>query len=137
MGRRKRVVEEPIVEQNIEEKITEVIEDTNDEELHSEIDFLIKILDKQFELAGVPNTTEELLGMDEETQLNILKGYKLNDDLYNEWYNYFIYTAKNEPLFSGVDEQSLQNIFKGIYDTWGLEFEPDKGLEDNDDKQDN
>ena len=28
MGRRKRVVEEPIVEQNIEEKITEVIEDT-------------------------------------------------------------------------------------------------------------
>lgn len=121
MGRRKNINEEPIVEQNNEQ----FIEEDTVKQAESEIDFLIKILNKQFELVGVPYTTEELIEMDQETQAKALDGYKLTDDLYNEWYNYFIETTKDNFLFNGLNESDLQNIFINIVDEYGLDFEPD------------
>ena len=121
MGRRKRVKEEPIVEQINEQ----VIEEDTAKQAESEIEFLIKILNRQFELVGVPYTTEELIEMDQETQAKALDGYKLTDDLYNEWYNYFVESTKDNFLFNGLNESDLQNIFTNIVDEWGLDFEPD------------
>ena len=106
MGRRKKVNEEPIVEQINEQ----VIEEDTAKQAESEIEFLIKILNRQFELVGVPYTTEELIEMDQETQAKALNGYKLTDDLYNEWYNYFIEMTKDNFLFNGLNESDLQNM---------------------------
>lgn len=133
MGRRKRVKEEPIVEQINEQ----VIEEDTVKQAESEIEFLIKILNRQFELVGVPYTTEELIEMDQETQAKVLDGYKLTDDLYNEWYNYFIEMAKDNFLFNGLNESDLQSIFTNIVDEWGLDFEPDAEYNEEDESEDN
>lgn len=129
MARRKKVKEEPIIEQIneqiIEEDTAQDINAETDMQKDSELMFLIKVLDKQFELVGVPYTTKELIEMDQETQAKALDGYKLTDGLYDEWYNYFVETAKDNFLFNGLNESDLQNIFKNIVDEWGLAFEPD------------
>ena len=133
MGRRKKVKEEPIVEQINEQ----VIEEDTVKQAESEIEFLIKILNKQFELVGVPYTTEELIEMDQETQAKALDGYKLTDDLYNEWYNYFVETSKDNFLFNGLNESDLQSIFTNIVDEWGLDFEPDAEYNEDEESDDN
>lgn len=126
MGRRKKeVIKNKPLEEDIQEYTVQDINTETDMQKDSELMFLIKVLDKQFELVGVPYTTKELIEMDQETQAKALDGYKLTDGLYNEWYNYFVETAKDNFLFNGLNESDLQNIFKNIVDEWGLVFEPD------------
>ena len=103
MGRRKKNVQEDVVKTDI-----------------SELEFLINILDKQFELAGIKYNTKQLLEMSREKQSEIFSQYTLTEDQYTQWFEYFINIAQKTDIFKSLDDESLKSVFENISNEWGL-----------------
>lgn len=91
----------------------------------NEIEFVVKVLDKQFELVGAPYKTMEIVEMNMDEQQKIWTSYYLNDSIMDEWFNYFVSLAKETEGFNTLDELSIKAVFESIVDEWGFNFEPD------------
>lgn len=116
----------------VEEKLQDVeIQDNKTNNSLNEIEFLIKLLDKQFELVGAPYTTEQVMQMDMETQQELWSSYILTKEQYTEWYQYFISIKDSVITFQGLDDIVCESIFANIVTEWGFNIE---GIEyDNED----
>lgn len=103
MGRRKKNVQENVVKTDI-----------------SELEFLINILDKQFELAGIKYNTKQLVEMPREKQSEIFSQYALTEEQYTQWFDYFTNIASKTDIFNTLDDESLKRVFEDISNEWGL-----------------
>jgi hypothetical protein len=121
MGRRKKTVQENDVKTDI-----------------SELEFLINILDKQFELAGIKYNTKQLLEMSPENQSEIFSQYTLTEDQYTQWFEYFINIAHKTDIFKSLDDAALTSVFEDISNEWGLTIIEDQEVESDevDDNED-
>lgn len=101
------------------------------------IDFLKAVLNKQFELVGCNKTTEEVINMDAEQQLEFWNSYKITQEQHNEWRKYFMELApENEEFKSVENEEIFQDVLDAVFETiseeWEFEFSDEDNLsEDN------
>ena len=75
------------------------------------IDFLKAVLNKQFELVGCNKTTEEVINMGAEQQLEFWNSYKITQEQHNEWRKYFMELAPENEEFKVY----LANLFSRFY----------------------
>ena len=90
------------------------------------IDFLIKVLDKQFSLANCSRTTKEVIEMSEEEQAKFWKEYTLTPSQFDEWKQFFINNAKDNEEFDEIysienNEEIIESIFDAIAGEWSFE----------------
>lgn len=90
------------------------------------IEFLIKVLDKQFSLANCSRTTEDVMKMTEEEQANFWKEYTLTPSQFDEWKQFFINNAKDNEEFDEIysienNEEIIESIFDAIAGEWSFE----------------
>ena len=89
------------------------------------IEFLIKVLDKQFSLVNCSRTTEDVMKMTEEEQANFWKEYTLTPSQFNEWKQFFIDTAKDNEEFDEIrakenSQEIIESIFESIVHLWSF-----------------
>jgi hypothetical protein len=89
------------------------------------IEFLIKVLDKQFSLANCSRTTEEVIEMSEEEQAKFWKEYTLTPSQFDEWKQFFIDTAKDNEEFEEIyvmenTQEIIEYIFETIAEEWSF-----------------
>lgn len=98
------------------------------------IDFLKAVLDKQFALVGCEATTDEVINMDAEKQLEFWNSYKMTSSQHEEWKQYFMELAPENEEFSSIEDQELLNsILETVFDTICAEWEFEV-IEDDADK---
>ena len=90
------------------------------------IEFLIKVLDKQFSLVNCSRTTEDVMKMTEEEQANFWKEYTLTPSQFDEWKQFFIDTAKDNEEFDEIrakenNQEIIESIFNSIVNLWSFE----------------
>ena len=64
------------------------------------IDFLIKVLDKQFSLANCTKTTAEVMEMTEYEQTKFWEEYTLTPSQFDEWKQFFLDNASENEEFT-------------------------------------
>lgn len=90
-----------------------------------EIAFMTKVLDKQFELVGVPYTTMEIIEMNQSQQMEIYQTYYMTDDILEKWFEEFIKITSEIDAFKNLDNDALKAIFESIVNEWGFNYEED------------
>lgn len=90
------------------------------------IDFLKAVLNKQFELVGCEKTTDEVINMDAEQQMEFWNSYTMTQSQHDEWKQYFMELAPENEEFASVEDQELLNsILETVFDTLAAEWEFD------------
>lgn len=88
------------------------------------IDFLKAVLNKQFELVGCETTTDEVINMDAEKQMEFWKSYKITQSQHDAWKQYFMELAPENEEFSVIEDPELLNsIIETVFDTLSAEWE--------------
>ena len=90
------------------------------------IEFLIKVLDKQFSLANCSRTTEDVMKMTAEEQANFWEEYTLTPSQFDEWKQFFIDAAKDNEEFDEIrtkenSQEIIESIFESIVNLWSFE----------------
>lgn len=96
------------------------------------IDFLKAVLNKQFELVGCETTTDEVINMDVEKQMEFWNSYKMTQSQHDKWKQYFMELAPENEEFKSIEDQELLNsILETVFDAISAEWEFDV-IEDDD-----
>lgn len=80
------------------------------------------MLIKMFELAGADISIDDLSNMSEFEQTQLWSKYKLSEEQYAEWYDFYIDNCDrifDEP----VPEETVKTVFENIVNTWGFDVE--------------
>lgn len=91
------------------------------------IDFLKAVLNKQFELVGCKNTTDEVIKMNMNEQADIWNSYKITKEQHQEWRNYFMEIASENDDFKEYEnkdgfQEVLDEVFETISKEWSFEI---------------
>lgn len=91
------------------------------------IDFLTAVLNKQFELVGCKNTTDEIINMNMDEQANIWNSYKMTKEQHQKWRNYFMELASENDDFKEYEnkdgfQEVLDEVFETISKEWSFEI---------------
>lgn len=116
MGRRKKeVIETPDTNDVIK------TENNVDQSVDFSEMFLLKVLDKQFEIVNSPYKTDDLLKMDADQQTKIWENYTFTREQFIEWKQYFMNLAKETPMLDKLQDGELDEIFFALAGQWAFE----------------
>lgn len=90
------------------------------------IDFLIKVLDKQFSLANCTKTTAEVMEMTEDEQSKFWEEYTLTPSQFDEWKQFFLDNASENEEFTEIyamenGQEIIESIFEAVANEWSFE----------------
>lgn len=90
------------------------------------IEFLIKVLDKQFSLANCSLSTEEVMEMTEDEQSKFWKEYTLTPSQFDEWRQFFLDNAPENEEFAEIyvmenGQEIIESVFEAVANEWSFE----------------
>lgn len=91
------------------------------------IEFLMKVLNKQFSLVNCARTTEEVIEMSEEEQAKFWKEYTLTPSQFDEWKQFFLDNATENEEFVKIyamenGQEIIESIFEAVANEWSFEI---------------
>lgn len=89
-------------------------ENTND------IKVLEKILNKQFQLVGCKIKVKDIYKMNQEQQTELWNKYTFTKEQFDKWHEFALKTFAKDPLFSQMDEETIESIFDDICNNWSF-----------------
>lgn len=94
--------------------------DTRSEDNTNDIKILEKILNKQFQLVGCKLKVKDIYKMNQEQQTELWNKYTFTKQQFDKWHEFAIKTFAKDPLFSQLDEETIEAIFDNISNHWAF-----------------
>lgn len=135
MGRKQKtnelepgMIEVPTIEMSVaqhesmEDEAPIILTNTNtqSEDNTNDIKILEKILNKQFQLVGCKLRVKDIYKMNQEQQTELWNKYTFTKQQFDKWHEFAIKTFAKDPLFSQLDEETIEAIFDNISNHWAF-----------------
>lgn len=89
-------------------------ENTND------VKVLEKILNKQFQLVGCKIKVKDIYKMNQDQQTELWNKYTFTKEQFDKWHEFALKTFAKDPLFSQLDEETIESVFDDISNNWAF-----------------
>ena len=89
-------------------------------ENNNDIKVLEKILNKQFQLVGCKIKVKDIYKMNQEQQTELWNKYTFTKEQFDKWHEFALKTFAKDPLFSQMDEETIESIFDDICNNWSF-----------------